>query len=391
MPIPDHIMAASPAKASHDARPRSAYIHVPFCAHRCGYCNFTLVAGRDDLIEAYLEAIRREFSRLAAPAEMDTLFLGGGTPTRLPPAALARLLRLVLHWHPLAEGGEFSIEANPVDVSTECVSVLAEHGVTRMSLGAQSFQPQKLQVLERDHWPQQIRAAFFLAQARLRSVSLDLIFAAPGETLADWQDDLRQAIALEPDHVSTYGLTFEKGTSFWTRRVRGELASANETLEAAMYEAAIDRLTAAGFEHYEVSNFAAAGHRCRHNEVYWTGGSFFAYGPGAARYIDGRREVNHRSTTAYLKRMQAGLSPVAESETLSADDQARELFVFAMRRLEGVRRKWFRDQTGFALDQLCGERLKRPVELGLIADDGQRLSLTRRGLLVSDTLWSEYL
>ena len=158
-----------------------------------------------------------------------------------------------------------------------------------------------------------------------------------------------------------------------------------------MYEVAIDELTAAGYDHYEVSNFARPGHRCRHNEVYWAGGSYFAAGPGAARYVDGRRETNHRSTTTYLQRMLAGQSPVAESESLDPEDSARERLVFGLRRLEGVARAEFVQATGFELDRLAGDSLTNFVRAGLLEDTGTHVRLTRRGLLVSDSLWPELL
>lgn len=371
--------------------PRSAYIHVPFCAHRCGYCNFTLVAGRDDLIEVYLDALERELSLLGEPREVETLFFGGGTPTHLEPEQLRRLLQLVLTWHPLAAGYEFSVEANPVDLTREKTAVLAEQGVTRISLGAQSFQPDKLQLLERDHRRAEIERAFTFARQQVASVSLDLIFGTPGETLDAWQSDLDTALALEPDHISTYGLTFERGTAFWGRLLKGELSPSDEAVEADMYGAAIDRLSAAGFEHYEVSNFARPGQRCRHNEVYWLGGEYYAAGPGAARSIDGRRETNHRSTTTWIKRIRAGLSPVQESEVLPPEDKAREALVFGLRRLEGIDRVRFAQRTGYTVDALVGEKLRQFVALGLLTDDGQQVRLTRQGLFVSDSIWTEFL
>jgi oxygen-independent coproporphyrinogen-3 oxidase len=371
--------------------PRAAYLHVPFCRHRCGYCNFTLVAGRDDLIGAYLDAIERELAALGGPHEVQTLFFGGGTPTHLPPDDLARLLAIARRTLPLAHGGELSMEANPIDLSPERTAVLGEAGVTRVSLGAQSFDSGKLALLERDHDAGQIERALTLAHTFANSVSLDLIFAAPGETVANWQRDLVRAVALAPDHISTYGLTFEKGTAFWRRRDRGELPQAAEDDERAMYEAAIDTLTAAGYEHYEVSNFARPGHRCRHNETYWTGEPYFAVGPGASRFIDGWRETNHRSTTSYLQRVLAGQSPVAESERLSPEDAARERLVFALRRLEGIDLAAFVAATGFSAEALGGAPLTRLVELGFLDLSADRLKLTRRGLLVSDAIWPEFL
>jgi oxygen-independent coproporphyrinogen III oxidase len=276
---------------------RSAYIHVPFCARRCGYCNFTLVAGRDDLIDPYLAALARELACLDTPRPVETLFLGGGTPTQLKGAALDRLLDLALKWHPLRPGHEFSVEANPEDLDAQTVESLGRHGVTRISLGAQSFDEQKLCALERQHSATDIRRSVELIRSARINVSLDLIFSAPGETLDGWKSDLVAAIELRPDHVSTYGLTFERGARFWNRLQQGQIRSLTEELERAMYETAIDRLTTAGFEHYEVSNFAQQGKRCRHNEAYWLGEEYYAAGPGAARHLNGIRSINHRSTT----------------------------------------------------------------------------------------------
>lgn len=371
--------------------PRSAYIHVPFCRHRCGYCNFTLVAGRDDLVDAFLEAIERELRHLDGPREVDTLFFGGGTPTHLPAPQLARLIAIARKSFPLAAGGEFSVEANPIDLDRQQADVLAAGGVTRISLGVQSFHPWKLTALERDHTSADIESAFRLARNVAESVSVDLIFGIPGESLAAWQQDLDMALALKPDHVSTYGLTFEKGTSFWGRLLRGELVRVDEDQEREFYLAAIDTLTAAGYEHYEVSNFARPGDRCRHNETYWTGGGYYAAGPGAARFIGGKREINHRSTTTYIRRVLDGQSPMAESEQLPPQDAARERLVFALRRLEGVDLNEFHRETGFNVAELVGKRLPSLLELGLLEQIGSQLRLTRSGLLISDSIWPQFL
>ena len=381
----------APIEYAQPQAARSAYIHVPFCARRCGYCNFTLVAGRDDLIEPYLEALGRELAWLETPRPVETLFLGGGTPTQLKGMALERLLTLVLKWHPLAPGCEFSIEANPEDLDAATVEALAQHGVTRVSLGAQSFDERKLRALERKHSGADIRRSVELVRSAGIDVSLDLIFGAPGETLEGWKWDVAAAIELRPDHVSTYGLTFERGARFLSRLIRGELTSAGEELELAMFETAIDRLAAVGFEHYEVSNFAQPGKRCRHNEAYWLGEEYYAAGPGAARYLGGVRSMNHRSTTTYINRVLAGRSPVAESERLGPRERAMEVLVFALRRREGVDRAWFAAKTGRSLDSLLGSMLQPLVDLKLLADEKQGIRLTRDGLMVSDSIFSRFL
>jgi oxygen-independent coproporphyrinogen-3 oxidase len=283
------------------------------------------------------------------------------------------------------------VEANPHDVDDETTFVLSRRGVSRCSIGAQSFDRRKLAVLERDHGPADIGRAV----ARLRNagiaVALDLIFSAPGEKLDDWRRDLDEAVLLEPQHISTYGLTYEKGTSYWSRRGKGQLTEASDDLQREMYAHAIDRLTAAGFEHYEISNFAQHGQRSRHNQVYWCGAPYYAAGPGASRYVGGIRETNHRSTTTWLRRMLAGESPVAERDVLAPPDRARELLVIGLRRMEGMVRDDFRLRTGFELDELAGEAIDKYVAAGLMSDDGRRVRLTREGLFVSDALWPEFL
>jgi oxygen-independent coproporphyrinogen III oxidase len=371
--------------------PRAAYIHVPFCRHRCGYCNFTLITGRDDLVGDYLRAIELELIPLGVPREVDTLYFGGGTPTYLAVDQFRQLAGTVLQWHPLAKGYEWTVEANPLDIDERTIEVLASLGVTRLSLGAQSFRSEKLKLLERDHNAAAVGRAVQLARNARMQVSIDLLFAAPGETVKEWAADVDAALQLEPDHVSTYGLTFEQGTAFWNRRLRGELVQADEALELEMYSLAIDLLTVAAFEHYEVSNFAQPGRRSRHNETYWSGAGYFAAGPGAARYIDGVRETNHRSTTTYVQRVLDGNSPVAEREKLLPEDRARERLVFGLRRLEGMSRRDFRNESGFEIDDLVNEPLRKFTELGLLRDDGATIRLTRQGLFVSDAMWPEML
>ncbi len=371
--------------------PRAAYLHVPFCRHRCGYCNFTLVAGRDDLIASYLQALELELSQLVDPRPVQTLFIGGGTPTHLSDDQLHRLLTIACHWFPLSEPSEFSVEANPLDVSPSKVSVLAAHGVTRLSLGVQSWDPHKLECLERDHRAAEIERACRWAEGSFHSLGLDLIFGVPGESREVWGADLERTIQLRPHHISTYGLTIERGTQFWNRLQKSLLQPLVEDDQRWMYETAIDELTAAGWEHYEVSNFARSGHRCRHNEVYWTGGEYYAAGPGAARYVDGRRELNHRSTTTYLKRVLAGQSPVAERDDLSPEDRAREQLVFGLRRMEGIQLDQFAERTGYRVGDLAEPALTRFQQLGFLQIDQGRLQLTRAGLLVSDSLWPDFL
>jgi oxygen-independent coproporphyrinogen-3 oxidase len=371
--------------------PRSAYIHVPFCAHRCGYCDFTLVARRDDLIDAFLDALAIDLSHLEEPREVDTLFFGGGTPTHLPPGQLERLLELALRWFRPVKGAEICVEANPAGLDDAKIAVLAGAGVNRVSLGVQSFDPRVLELLERDHRRPEIISAVERLRPHVSNVGLDLIFGVPGQTIALWNETLDEALALRPTHLSTYGLTFEKGTTFYSRLSKGTLRRCEEESEREMYALVMDRLPAAGFEQYEISNFAKPGFRSRHNEIYWRGLPFFGFGPGAARYIGGRRELNHRSVTTWIKRVQSGQSPIADSERLSPEEQARELIMLGLRRCEGIDLAEFHERTGFDLRQLSAEAMSRHLRHGLLEDAGGHLRLTREGRFLADTVVADFL
>lgn len=366
--------------------PTAAYIHVPFCAHRCGYCDFTVVAGKDHLAGDYLRALEIEISSLERPREVRTLFIGGGTPTHLDACKLDQLLALATAWFPLATDFEFSVEANPAGLGAEKIEVLAAHGVNRVSLGVQSFDRQILDVLERDHNADQVGSAVGLLHRWIPNVSLDLIFGVPGQSLELWRETLDRAIGLGPAHISTYGLTFEKGTSFWSRRAKGVLQQASDELEREMYALAMDELPRQGFEQYELSNFARHGYRCRHNETYWAGLPYYGFGPGAARYLDGRRETNHRSVSTWMSRVLAGKSPVGDIDVLAPADRARETLVVGLRRSGGVDRATFRAATGFDPEAIAGPAIARHCASGLLERTPHGIRLTREGRFLADTV-----
>jgi oxygen-independent coproporphyrinogen-3 oxidase len=366
-------------------------VHVPFCRHRCGYCDFTLVAGRDDLVDRYFTALARECERVDAPLVIETLYLGGGTPSHLGPDGLRRLFQLLLERCAVTPGGEVTVEANPLDVTEEFVRAARDCGVTRISLGSQSLDEATLRALDRDHAPDDVRRAVGLLHGAGLAINLDVMTAAPGQTLAAVAQDLDAAIALEPEHVSVYCLTWEKGTAFESARQRGKLARVPEDVERAMFEMAIDRLEAAGYEHYEVSNFARPSHRCRHNEAYWDLRPWAALGPGAARFDGRTRKTNHRSTTTWMRRVLEGEDAIGEVDAMTTEEAARERFVVGLRRRVGIRRAEFRSASGHALDSIAGPAVSRWVAAGLATDDGEAIRLTRAGLLVSDTLWAEVL
>lgn len=369
------------------SQPRSVYVHVPFCRHRCGYCNFSVVAGRDYLVERYLKAIETEIGWLEDQYEIDTLFLGGGTPSHLSRNDLERLMAIIRTRFSWNENAELTAECNPNDLDSSTAAAFADCGINRVSLGVQSLDADKLKSLERDHTLEDVHRAVEHARSFASSVSVDLIFAAPDESLEEWQRDLESALELQTDHVSAYELTYEKGTQFWNRLNAKTITEADEDTRADMYTHTIERLNAAGLGQYEISSFAKAGHRCRHNEVYWNGEPYFAFGPGAARFVDGVREMNHLSTMQYFKQVEAGDRPVDFREQLTPEAAARERLSIALRHVDGVECDSFQNQTGFTVAELLGESGLQWQQQGLLTID-ESVRLTAAGRMIYNHITS---
>ena len=371
--------------------PRHAYVHVPFCRRRCGYCDFALVAGRDELIERFFAALQSELGRLLRPLDLDTLYLGGGTPSHLGPAGLRRLFAVLTPLLRPGRGAEVTAEANPNDVSEAWVEAAADCGVTRVSLGAQSLDAKTLRALDRDHAPDDVHRAVALLEAAGLAVNVDLMTAAPGQSLADVERDLAAVATSGVGHVSVYCLTWEKGTAFESARRSGRLVALDEELERDMFLAAIERLEAAGFAQYEVSNFARPGCRCRHNEAYWDSRPWEAVGPGAARFDGRTRITNHRSPTTWMNRVLAGADASGDVDEMTAEEAARERLVVGLRRRDGIHRQAFRAASGHDVDALAGAVIAGWVAQGLATDVDDRIRLTRAGMFVSDGLWGHVL
>ena len=371
--------------------PRTAYLHVPFCGHHCGYCDFAVTAGRDDLIPAYVEALIAELARLGTPRPVESVFVGGGTPTYLPLHELHKLLAAVNRWLPKPAGAEFTVESTPESVDADTARLLADHGVTRLSIGVQSFHPHLLARLDRQHGVGQIDAAVSAARLFVPDLSLDLIYAAPGETIQEWDADLRRAIEIGTSHLSCYGLTYEKGTPLWKSRKKGLVPAVGEELELEFYRLAREKLADAGFVHYEVSNFARPGKASRHNGRYWANEAYYGFGVGAARYVGGERALNRRDTRGYIKAIFAGDDPTLNRETLSPRARAFETVATQLRRRSGLVSSDFLTQTGYELMELVGARLPGLIELNLVEWGGGRLKLTESGLEVADGVVSDLL
>ncbi len=375
-----------------DAEPRALYLHIPFCAHKCGYCDFASLANADDLTERYLAALdlEIEMSLGTSRPQVETIFIGGGTPTRLTPEQLRRLLQSVNERFEINPDAEWTVEANPGTLDEAKVEALTENGVNRVSLGAQSFQPPVLKALERDHDPAEIPRAVALIRPFFRSWSLDLIFGAPGSTLTQWRRDLEHALELEPPHLSCYGLVYEKGTSLWKQWHEGKVRAVDQEVERSMYELTIDRLHDAGLRQYEISNFANDGHESIHNSIYWINAPYFGFGLGATRYFRGRRESNTRDLMAYLRRIESGESAIGPTESLEPEARARETAILMLRRTRlGIQRDDFLQRTGFEIEALGGETIRQSVAKGWLVDDGSRIRFTREGLFFADTIMAD--
>jgi oxygen-independent coproporphyrinogen-3 oxidase len=367
-------------------RPFGIYVHVPYCAHRCGYCDFNTYIPGEASPAGYVEAVETEL-RLAravlgdaAPAA-ETVFVGGGTPTLLPPADLARVLDAIREHVGLATGAEVTTEANPETVDPTALAALRAAGFTRISLGMQSAAPHVLAVLERRHTPgRAVQAAREARAAGFEHVSLDLIYGTPGERAADWETSLEAALSAEPDHVSAYSLIVEPGTRLAAQVRRGELPAPDEDVLAERYEATERVLGAAGLRWYEVSNWTrddAA--RCRHNLGYWAGGDWWGVGPGAHSHVGGVRWWNVLHPTRWAARLAEGASPAAGREVPDADAARLEYVMLAVRLREGLELDVLAPQARDAARQAAADGLLEdaPLRAG-------RAVLTLRGRLLAD-------
>jgi len=324
----------APDLADHFAGARGVYVHVPFCARVCPYCDFAVVEGAEDQIEQYTAAVESEIESEPRWHAIETVFIGGGTPSHVDPSVIGRLIEAIDRRFGLAAGAEVSIEANPEDWSPAHAAAISETGVNRVSFGAQSLQASTLRFLGRRHSPDQIRKAVRVSRdLGFRSVSLDLIFGAPGESAEMWRETVAGAIDLATDHVSAYALTVERGTPL-SRAVRSGAAAPDPDTQADAYEHAATQFARAGLVHYEVSNWARPGHVCWYNMVVWAQGEYLGFGLGAHQHRAGRRSWNVRRLETYVARR--GIAVEASSETLGPLERERERLVIGLRRRAGV-------------------------------------------------------
>lgn len=405
LPDPARLPGAALAPAPGGERPFAVYLHVPYCRVRCGYCDFNtytnLDMGGGASAADYVTTLTSELDLAAAAMQTtglpdrpaSTVFLGGGTPTMLPARDLARMLEAVRSTWDLEPGAEVTTEANPETVDERYLATLAEAGFTRVSFGMQSAVPEVLATLDRTHRPERVPQVVAWARAAGLEVSVDLIYGTPGESLEDWRTSLQAAIDLGADHVSAYALVIEEGTRMWTQVRRGELPMPSDDDEAAKYELADAMLAAAGYQWYEISNWARPGHECRHNQAYWRDWDWYGAGPGAHSHFGDLRMWSTKAPVAWAAQIASGALPVAGHEVLSAADRELETAMLGVRLREGLALADLARAGEPTSSRGTPDRLV-PVVAGLVsqglAEPGAalegRVVLTLRGRLMADAV-----
>ena len=372
------------------AKPSSAYVHIPFCTQICYYCDFSKVFIKNQPVDAYLEHLIQE-TRSYEIGKLRTLYIGGGTPTALSAQQLAYLLTELPKFMDLSEVEEFTIEANPGDLDPDKIAVLKDSQVNRVSLGVQTFDNKMLKKIGRSHQEQDIYDNIrHLKQAGFDNISIDLIYALPGQTMDQVKENVAKAIDLDIPHMSLYSLILENHTVFMNRMRRGKLPLPKEELEAEMFEYIIEELEKAGFEHYEISNFSKPGFESRHNLVYWDNAEYYGLGAGASGYVDGIRYKNHGPIRHYLVAVEAGKARITE-EHLTLEEKMEEELFLGLRKKTGVSKAHFEEKFGVSFDQRYGQVVASLTEQGLLVPDDKQVRMTKRGLFLGDTVAEKFI
>ena len=371
-------------------KPTSAYVHIPFCTQICYYCDFSKVFIKNQPVDSYLKHLLEEF-RSYDIQKLRTLYIGGGTPTALSAPQLEVLLDGLTKNLDLSALEELTIEANPGDLDADKIAVLKQSPVNRVSLGVQTFDNKMLKKIGRSHLEKDIYENIDrLKLAGFDNISIDLIYALPGQTMAQVKDNVAKAISLDIPHMSLYSLILENHTVFMNRMRRGKLPLPKEELEAEMFEYIIAELERAGFEHYEISNFSKLGFESRHNLMYWDNAEYYGIGAGASGYVNGIRYKNHGPIRHYLNAVEAGNARITE-EHLSQREQMEEEMFLGLRKKSGVSMARFEEKFGRSFDGLYGEIIRDLVQQGLIQVDGDRVRMTKRGLFLGDTVAERFI
>ncbi len=387
------------------------YIHIPFCESRCIYCGFYSTTSLK-LRDAYVDALCKEMQLRPLAQEIGTeecirtIYLGGGTPSQLSGNQLIRLFDGIRKYkgsekrrakneetdsHDLFDGMEITMECNPDDVTEDFCETLQRLPVNRISMGAQTFSDERLHFLHRRHNAEEVKTAVQrLRTIGIHNISIDLMFGFPGETLADWQSDIDQAISLDVEHISAYSLMYEEGTTLYRLLDRGNITEIDEELSRKMYETLIAKLTAAGYEHYEISNFAQPGFRSRHNNSYWNETPYIGLGAAAHSYDKATRSWNVDNIKEYIAQINLGKRP-SDDETLTLETQYNDLITTALRTSDGINLALMRQKFGDQLARQLIQEAQKHIDRGNMKIKDGRLSLTREGLYISDDVMSDFM
>lgn len=372
---------------------RAAYVHIPFCLSKCHYCDFNSYPGREDIFDEYVDALVIEISRVVGDTNnrLGSVYFGGGTPTLLPAEITAKLLETLQQVIGVDEDAETTIEANPGTVDIYKFEQLRAAKFNRVSLGVQSFDTGFLQKIGRVHDVMDAVRAYDAARnAGFMNISIDLIFALPGQTLDHWRNTLEYALKLNPEHISLYELTIEEGTKFAQLCAKGVVEIITEETQIEMYETAIDMLRDAGYIHYEVSNFAKPGYECIHNKVYWNNDSYYGFGAGATSYLSGTRAIRAANPEDFIREIDAGRDAVESSEQLKGKALAAETITQGMRMLSGVDVSGLSAKTGIDILAEFSKEIGSLADRNLIELKNGILRVTHKGLLLLNDVAAEF-
>lgn len=375
------------------------YLHIPFCVRKCRYCVFVsrpLAGGGagKTLVQDYLRALRREIkttASLAGRQSLGSIYFGGGTPTLLEPSDLISLLEETRDHFDWGEDMEITVEANPGTISPAGMRLLRDAGVNRLSIGAQSFNPKELGLLGRIHGVAEIYSAYYAArEAGFDNVNLDLIYGIPGQTLSGWRASLEKAVELHPEHLSVYGLSLEEGTPLVEEIAKGWLQPCPEETQVAMWEITGRLLKGAGYERYEIANFASPGRQCRHNLTYWLNRPYLGLGAAAHGYFNGIRYANHSDLETYIESSLQGKLPRAQEEHQTPEQERTDTIIMGLRLTRGLSRSAFRNRFGYSFEDVFGEQLAILEQEGLMEENEGFIYLTERGCLLANYVLAHF-
>ena len=377
-------------------QPLGLYIHIPYCIHKCGYCDFNSHPIKQDEMDHYIDALVVEMKHYAKIYTntniIKTIFLGGGTPTTLNPFQLERILKECVNEFTIASNAEITIEANPATVGIELMKSIRTMGYNRISIGVQSFDKAELKLLDRAHGPKEIHSTVDCARkAGFDNLSLDLMFAVPNQSLSSWESNLNKALEKNPEHLSTYNLTIEQGTAFSKLQSNGKLIMPDDDHQLELYKRTIERLTKKGFHHYEISNFARRGKECKHNITYWENKNTLGLGAGASSYMNGTRFKNINLPAHYIRQVKEKKIAVEHSETLELRQAMGETIMLGLRLLQGISIHQFEKRFHISFINLFRNIISALKEKELVIIEKDYLRLSQKGLFWADSVTLEFI